>query len=68
MILFKSQIDSFANLKKELQIFKSMLVFSTNSFSLISIPSVFPLILSPVFLSLAKITESYSLLYSNGEC
>lgn len=67
MILFKSQIDSFANLK-ELQIFKSMLVFSINSFSLISIPSVFPLILSPVFLSLAKITESYSLLYSNGEC
>lgn len=68
MVLFKSHIDSFANLKKELQVFKGMLVFSIISFSLVSIPSVFPLILSPVFLSLAKITEAYSLWYSNGEC
>lgn len=57
MVLFKSQIESLTNLKKELYILRDTLVFSIIYSFLISISSVFSL-MSP--LSLVKITEVYS--------
>lgn len=57
MVLFKSQIESLINLKKELYILRDTLVFSIIYSSLISISSVFSL-MSP--LSIVKITEVYS--------